>query len=47
MLATLRRCEGVHGARSDELTERVIDKVVPRRSELEGFGGHLVIEAGV
>ena len=46
MHATLRRYEGVDRERTDELTEKVTDGLMPRLSELPGFNGYYLIEAG-
>jgi hypothetical protein len=46
MHATLRRYEGVDQARSYELVEKVGDTLMPRLSELAGFAGYYLIEAG-
>ena len=46
MHATLRRYEGVDRERTDELTEKVTDSLMPRLSELPGFNGYYLIEAG-
>jgi hypothetical protein len=46
MHATLRRYEGVDRQRTDELTEKVNDTLIPRLSELPGFNGYYLIEAG-
>jgi hypothetical protein len=46
MHATLRRYEGVDRQRTDELTEKINDTLMPRLSELPGFNGYFVIEAG-
>jgi len=46
MHATLRRYEGVDQARSDEMAEKVTASLLPRLSELPGFGGYYLIDAG-
>ena len=46
MHATLRRYEGVDRERTDELAEKITDTLMPRISELPGFGGYYLIEAG-
>jgi hypothetical protein len=46
MHATLRRYEGVDRERTEELTEKVTDSLMPRLSELPGFNGYYLIEAG-
>jgi hypothetical protein len=45
MFATVRRYEGVDVSRTDELTEKVNDTLMPRLSKLPGFGGYYLIEA--
>jgi hypothetical protein len=46
MHATIRRYEGVDTARTDELTAKVRETLVPRLQNLEGFSGYYLIEAG-
>jgi hypothetical protein len=46
MHATIRRYEGVDTARTDELTRKVHETLVPRLQKLEGFSGYYLIEAG-
>jgi hypothetical protein len=46
MHATIRRYDGVNQARTDELVQRVDESLVPKLSELEGFKGYFLIEAG-
>jgi hypothetical protein len=46
MYATIRRYEGVDKARTDELTRKVGESLLPRLSETEGFRGFYLIEAG-
>lgn len=46
MYATIRRYEGVDHARTDELTRKVNETLLPRLSETEGFRGYYLIEAG-
>ena len=46
MHATIRRYDGVNQARTDELVHRVGQSLVPKLSELEGFKGYYLIEAG-
>ena len=46
MHATIRRFEGVDQSRTDELTRKVEETLVPKLSELEGFKGYYLIEAG-
>src|SRR4029079_6899006 len=45
MHATIRRYEGVDAARTDELTRKVGETLVPRLKSLEGFSGYYLIEA--
>jgi hypothetical protein len=44
MHATVRRYEGVDQSRTDELTKKVGDSLLPRLSKLPGFEGYYVIE---
>jgi len=46
MYATVRRYEGIDKARTDELTKKVGESLMPRMSKLPGFGGYFMIEAG-
>ena len=46
MYGTIRRYEGVDKARTDELTRKVGESLLPRLSETEGFRGYYLIEAG-
>ena len=46
MHATVRRYEGVDQSRTDELTMKVDESLMPRLSELPGFEGYYLIEAG-
>jgi hypothetical protein len=46
MHATIRRYDGVDQARTDELTRRIDESLVPKLSELKGFKGYYLIEAG-
>ena len=46
MHATIRRYEGVDQARSDELTRRIDESLVPKLSKLDGFKGYYLIESG-
>ena len=46
MFATIRRYEGVDHARTDELTRKVGESLLPRLSETDGFRGYYLIEAG-
>jgi hypothetical protein len=46
MHATVRRYEGVDQSRTDELTKKVGETLLPRLSNLPGFEGYYLIEAG-
>jgi hypothetical protein len=46
MHATIRRYDGVDQARTDELTRKVNETLVPKLSELPGFKGYFLIDAG-
>jgi hypothetical protein len=46
MHATIRRYEGVDATRTDELSRKVTETLVPQLQKLEGFGGYYLIEAG-
>ena len=46
MHATIRRYEGVDQSRTDELIKKVDETLVPRLSNLPGFEGYYLIEAG-
>ena len=46
MHATIRRYDGVDQNRTIELTDKVNETLVPKLSELEGFKGYYLIEAG-
>lgn len=46
MHATVRRYEGIDRTRTDELVKKVGETLVPRLSELPGFSGYYLIEAG-
>jgi hypothetical protein len=46
MHATIRRYEGVDQNRTDELTKKVTESLVPKLSKLEGFSEYYMIEAG-
>jgi hypothetical protein len=45
MYATMRRYEGVDESRTDELTKKVGESLLPRLSKLPGFASYYVIEA--
>jgi hypothetical protein len=46
MHATVKRYEGVDQSRTDELTKKVDESLLPRLSKLPGFEGYYLIEAG-
>ena len=46
MHATVRRYEGVDQSRTDELTKKINETLLPRLSKLPGFEGYYLIEAG-
>jgi hypothetical protein len=46
MHATVRRYEGVDAGRTDELTKKVGEALLPSLSKLPGFEGYYLIEAG-
>ena len=46
MHATVRRYEGVDQSRTDELTKKIDQTLLPRLSKLPGFEGYYLIEAG-
>ena len=46
MHATIRRYEGVDMARTNEVTGKVNEKLVPQLRKLPGFAGYYLIEAG-
>ena len=45
MHATVRRYEGVDQSRTDELTKKINQTLLPRLSKLPGFEGYYLIEA--
>jgi len=45
MHATIRRYDRVDQERSDELSKKVNESLMPRLSKLPGFGGYYLIEA--
>jgi hypothetical protein len=45
MHATVRRYEGVDKSRTDELTKKIDESLLPRLSKLPGFSGYYLIEA--
>ncbi len=46
MFATIRRYEAVDQGRTDELVKKADETLVPSLSELPGFSGYYLIEAG-
>jgi hypothetical protein len=46
MHATIRRYEGIDQSRTDELIKNVGETLLPRLSEMPGFSGYYLIEAG-
>jgi hypothetical protein len=46
MYATVRRYEGIDKVRSDEITTKVEENLLPSLSELPGFNGYYMIDAG-
>ena len=46
MHATIRRYEGVDATRTNEVTGKVNEKLVPELRKLPGFAGYYLIEAG-
>jgi hypothetical protein len=46
MFATIRRYESVDQSRTSELVKKADDSLVPSLSELPGFNGYFLIEAG-
>jgi len=46
MHATIRRYDGVDQNRTDELTRKVNETLVPKLNKLPGFAGYYLIEAG-
>ena len=46
MHATIRRYEGVDQNRTEELTKKVDETLLPRLSKLPGFESYYLIEAG-
>ncbi|HEY7967990.1 MAG TPA: hypothetical protein VID68_13285 [Solirubrobacteraceae bacterium] len=46
MYATIRRYDAIDQARTSELVKKVEATLVPRLSELSGFDGYYLIEAG-
>jgi hypothetical protein len=46
MFATIRRYESIDQSRTSELVKKIDDELVPKLSELPGFSGYYVLEAG-
>ncbi len=46
MHAIVRRYEGIDTNRTDELKRKVDDRLMPSLTQLPGFGGYFLIEAG-
>jgi hypothetical protein len=46
MFATIRRYESVDKSRTSELVKKVDEGLVPKLSELPGFGGYSLIDTG-
>jgi hypothetical protein len=46
MHATIRRYEAIDQTRTNELVKKTEDGLVPRLSELPGFNGYYLIDAG-
>jgi hypothetical protein len=46
MFATIRRYEAIEQARTDELVKKADETLLPSLSELPGFNGYYLIEAG-
>jgi hypothetical protein len=46
MYATVRRYEGIDKVRSEEITRKVGDSLLPSLRELPGFGSYYLIDAG-
>jgi hypothetical protein len=46
MHATIRRYEGVDTTRTEELTRKVNESLVPKLRKLDGFVGYYLVEAG-
>ena len=46
MHATVRRYEGVDQSRTDELTKKINETLLPRLSKLPGFEGYYLFEVG-
>ena len=46
MHATVRRYEGVDTSRTDELTSKVNETLLPKLSNIPGFKGYYLLDAG-
>ena len=46
MYATVRRYEDIDHERSEEITRKVDESLLPSLSQLPGFGGYYLIDAG-
>jgi hypothetical protein len=46
MFATFRHYDGIDQTRLEELTGKVNETLIPRLSELPGFGGYFLVEGG-
>ncbi len=46
MHATIRRYDGVDQSRTRELTQKAKESLAPRLSELAGFNGYYLVDAG-
>lgn len=46
MFATIRRYEAVDQSRANELAKKVDEGLLPKLSELPGFGGYSLIDTG-
>ena len=46
MFATIRRYESIDQSRTSELVKKVDESLLPKLSELPGFRGYYLIEAG-
>ena len=46
MFATIRRYEAIDNARTDELIKKADEILVPRLSDVPGFSGYFLIQAG-
>src|SRR5688572_10548128 len=45
MHATIRRYDGVDQSKTDELKRKINETLIPKLSQLPGFGGYYVIES--